>query len=104
MILVLAEHRDGVLNRATWEAVAAAQSLGGSVRVAVLGQDVSAIAGELAAAAVEAVLTVEEPALAVYTADGYTQAIAGLIAAESPTLVFAAHTYQARDVMPRAAA
>jgi electron transfer flavoprotein alpha subunit len=104
MILVLAEQRDGVLNRATWEALAAAQSLGGPVRVAVIGQDVSAIAGELAAAAVETVLTVEHPALAAYTADGYTQAITGVIAAESPTLVFAAHTYQARDVMPRAAA
>jgi electron transfer flavoprotein alpha subunit len=104
MILVLAEQRDGVLNRATWEAVAAAQSLGDAIRIAVLGNDVSALAGELAAAQVAEVLTVEHAALAAYTADGYTQALVALIAAESPSLVFAAHTYQARDVMPRVAA
>ncbi len=39
-----------------------------------------------------------------YTADGYTAAIAALITAEQPLLVMAAHTYQARDVMPRVAA
>jgi electron transfer flavoprotein alpha subunit len=104
MILVLAEQRDGVLNRATWEVVAAAQSIGAPIRIAAIGQGVSALAAELAAAAVEAVLTVEDASLAAYTADGYTQAIAGLIRAESPALVFAAHTYQARDVMPRVAA
>jgi electron transfer flavoprotein alpha subunit len=76
MILVLAEQRDGVLNRATWEAIVAAQGLGEPVRVAVLGQGVSALAAELAAAAVEEVLLVEDAALAAYTADGYTQAMA----------------------------
>ena len=31
MILVIAEQRDGRLNRATWEALAAAQALSGGV-------------------------------------------------------------------------
>jgi electron transfer flavoprotein alpha subunit len=104
MILIFAEQRDGVLNRASWEAIVAAQGLGEPIRVAVLGQGVSALASELAAAAVDEVLLVEDAALAAYTADGYTQAMAAVIQAESPTLVLAAHTYQARDVMPRVAA
>jgi electron transfer flavoprotein alpha subunit len=108
MILVLAEQRDGVLNRASWEVIVAAQALaadaGGPIAVAVLGHDVAGLASELASAAVDAVLTVDAPALAAYTADAYTQAMAALVAAETPRLVLAAHTYQARDVMPRVAA
>jgi len=104
MILVFAEQRDGVLNRATWEVVVAAQALGGSIKIAVLGAGLSALGAELAAAAVDEVLTVDHPALAQYTADGYTQAMASVIGREQPTLVFAAHTYQTRDVMPRVAA
>ena len=45
MILVVAEHRDGALNRATLETIAAAQQAGGPVKVAVLGSGVDAIAG-----------------------------------------------------------
>ena len=37
MILVVAEHRDGALNRATLETIAAAQNAGGPVKIAVLG-------------------------------------------------------------------
>jgi electron transfer flavoprotein alpha subunit len=50
------------------------------------------------------VLAVEHAALAMYTADAYTAAIAALVTAESPELVLASHTYQARDVIPRVAA
>ena len=104
MILVLAEQKDGALNRASWEAVAAAQALGEPVKVAVFGGDVGAAAAELAAAKVEAVLAVAHPSMATYTADAYTAAIAALVTSESPSLVIASHTYQARDVIPRVAA
>jgi electron transfer flavoprotein alpha subunit len=32
VILVIAEQKDGKLNRASWEAIAAAQQLGGAAR------------------------------------------------------------------------
>jgi electron transfer flavoprotein alpha subunit len=99
-ILVIAEQLDGRLNRASWEAVAAAQQAGGSVKVAVLGAEAAGAASELAAADVAEVLIVDHPALARYTADGYAHAIAGLISAEQPALVFLAHTYQTRDFAP----
>ena len=46
MILVIAEHRDGRLNRATWEAIAGAQQLaeGAPVHVVIAGADVSGAA------------------------------------------------------------
>ena len=104
MILVIAEQRDGVVNRASWEAIAAAQALGESIKVAVLGRDIAAAAAGLAAAKVDAVLGLDHDSLAAYTADGYTAAVAALVTAESPLLVVASHTYQARDLMPRVAA
>jgi electron transfer flavoprotein alpha subunit len=104
MILVIAEQRDGTLNRASWEAIAAAQTLGGPVRIAALGGPGASAAAELATAQAEALYAVEHAALAAYTADAYTHAIAALVAAQAPDVVIAAHTYQARDVMPRVAA
>jgi electron transfer flavoprotein alpha subunit len=102
MILVVAEQRDAKLNRASWETVAAAQRAGQPVKIVVLGAD--AVAAELAAADVAEVITVGHPALASYTADGYVQALAGVIAQEQPALVFLPHTYQTRDFAPALAA
>jgi electron transfer flavoprotein alpha subunit len=100
MILVVAEQRQGKVNRASWEVIAAAQQAGGPITVAVLGADIAGAARELAAAAVDAVTVVDSPALAEYTADGYVIALKALIGQLSPDLVFLPHTYQARDFAP----
>ncbi|MGE0447803.1 MAG: electron transfer flavoprotein subunit alpha/FixB family protein [Vicinamibacterales bacterium] len=104
MILVIAEQRNGSLNRASWEAVAAAQQLAGGdpVRIGLIGSGVDAPARELAAAG--DVLVADAPALAVYTPDGYALAAKALIDAAAPNLALLAHTYQARDVAPLVAA
>ena len=106
MILVIAEQRAGTLNRATWETVAAAQQVAGEapIRVAVPGFGVNALAAELARAKVLDVIAVEHPALESYSPDGYTVALAQVIADASPTLVFLPHTYQTRDFAPKLAA
>ncbi len=109
MILVVAEQRDGRLNRASWEVVAAAQRLaaktgGAPIKVALLGGDLAAAAGELSAAAVAEVLTVEQAALEPYTADGFVAALAQLVAGQAPTYVLFPHTYLARDFVPKLAA
>ena len=104
MILVIAEQRGGTLNRATWEAIAAAQQAGGPVKVAVLGSGVDGLAGELAAAEAQEVVAVDAAGLADYTADGYVAALAALIDQEQPARVFFAHTYQTRDFAPALAA
>jgi len=104
MILIIAEQRDGRLNRASWEAIVGGQQMGAEVKVAVPGDSVAAVAAELASADVAEVIALEDAALAEYTPDGYVQALAALIRAESPTHVLFAHTYQARDFAPRLAA
>ena len=45
MLLVIAEQRDGVLNRASAEALTAAQQMGDEVKVALLGAGLNAAAG-----------------------------------------------------------
>ena len=106
MILVIAEQRDGALNRATWEALAAAQQLAGGdeLKVALLGAGTGAAAQDLATAGVGEVLTVIDAALEPYTADGYVLALAHVIASASPQVIALAHTYQARDFAPMLAA
>ena len=106
MILVIAEARDGRLNRPSWEAIAAGQRLasGGAVTVAVAGGDVAAVASELAAAAVAEVIAVTHPQLASYTADGWVQAHRAVIADVKPEWVVLPHTYQTRDFAPALAA
>jgi electron transfer flavoprotein alpha subunit len=104
VILVVAEQRDGILNRAALEAVAAAQALGGPVKIVLLGSEATGAVNELARAEVTEVVSLEHAALATYTADGFVQALAAFITAESPSLVVFSHTYQTRDYAPRLAA
>ena len=103
MILVIAEQKDGKLNRATVETIAAAQQLAGGsmpIKVAVAGQGVSAVAGELAQLAVAEVITVDHAALAHYTPDAFVQAYVQVIEQAAPALVLMPHTYQTRDFSP----
>ncbi len=106
MILVIAEQRDGKLNRATWETIAAAQQLAGvmPVKVAVLGAATGGVAQELASATVAEVLVAEHPALEPYTPDAYASAARTLIESAAPTYVLLPHTYQTRDFAPLLAA
>lgn len=104
MILVIAEQRGGALNPATWETVAAAQQLDAPIAVAVVGAAVQGLTGELAAADVAEVLSVEHEALDPYTPDGFVAALAQLVEQIGPELVLWPHTYQTRDYAPALAA
>jgi electron transfer flavoprotein alpha subunit len=103
-VLVVAEQREGTLNRATWETIAAAQQTASPLRILVIGAGVERVAGDVASAECDGVTVVDDAALAHYTADGYVAALAGVIEQEQPSLVFLAHTYQTRDFAPALAA
>jgi len=108
MILVIAEQRDGKLNRATWETIVGAQQLakvsGAPITVLVPGAHAAGVAAELAAAQVAEILTVEHAALEPYTPDGFTAALQAVIGQVSPAHVLLPHTYQTRDFAPKLAA
>jgi electron transfer flavoprotein alpha subunit len=108
MILVIAEQREGKLNRATWETIVGAQQLasasGAPIAIVVPGANTSGVANELAAAQVKEVVTLEHAALEPYTPDGYTAALQDAIGQLSPAYVLLPHTYQTRDFAPKLAA
>jgi electron transfer flavoprotein alpha subunit len=105
MLLVIAEQHADKLNRATWETIAAAQQLaaGQPISVVVPGAAPS-VTKELALAQVAEVVTLDAPALAAYTADGFTAALESAIGQLSPSHVLLPHTYQTRDFAPKLAA
>ena len=104
MNLVIAEQRQGTLNRVSWEVIAAAQHMGGPVKVVVVGSAVGRVAADLAQADVAEVLAVDDPALEPYTPDGFVQALAQVVGAEGAEIVLLPHTYQTRDFAPKLAA
>ncbi|MDQ3804434.1 MAG: electron transfer flavoprotein subunit alpha/FixB family protein [Acidobacteriota bacterium] len=106
-ILVFVEHREGVVNKTSFEAVAAAQQLG-----AALGQQVTAVvlgtdatpANEVAGYNVARVVSAESAKLDVYTPDAYADAMEQVVRAASPQFVIMPHTYLVRDYAPKLAA
>ena len=103
-VLVVAEQRQGKLNRASWETIVGAQQLGGDITVLVPGTQTSAAANELAAAQVKEIVTLEHAALEPYTPDGFTTALQDAIGQLAPDFVLLPHTYQTRDFAPKRAA
>ncbi len=107
-ILVFIEHVAGHINRASYEAVRAAQLIGAQLNqetsAVILGQGVSTLAAEVAGKKLNRVYTVESDSLSSYTPDGYSIAFKQVIAQLQPALVLMAHTYEVRDFAPKLAA
>jgi len=106
-ILVVAEQREGKLNRVSFETVAGAQAIsketGWPVDVVLAGNNIGALAQDLAGKAVARVYVLEGEPLAVYTSDAYVFALKQFIQDKLPKLVLFPHTYQVRDFAPRLA-
>jgi electron transfer flavoprotein alpha subunit len=107
-ILVFIEHRNGVLNKTSLEAIAAAQSLASQppqdVSAVIPGADVAALAQEIASYDLAKVVTATNSKLAEYTPDGYTDAMESVVRKLDPQLVVMPHTYLVRDYAPKLAA
>jgi electron transfer flavoprotein alpha subunit len=105
-ILTFIEHKAGSINRSSFEAIAAAQTLGAELQqpvvIVVLGSDVAS--QEVAAYDVSKVLSAQNDKLADYTPDAYTDALEQVVKQVDPAFVFMTHTYQVRDFAPKLAA
>src|SRR5277367_944390 len=106
-VLVVAEQREGKLNRVSFETIASAQSIanetGWAVEVVLPGNNLSDPAAELSAKTTGKVYALESLALENYTSDAYVAALKHFIAEKQPKLVLFPHTYQIRDFAPRLA-
>jgi electron transfer flavoprotein alpha subunit len=107
-ILVFIEHVEGQINRASYEAVRAAQLIGAELNqetaAVIFGNGISALAAEVAGKKLNRVYTVESDSLNLYTPDGYSIAFKQVIEQVKPSLVLMAHTYEVRDFAPKLAA
>ncbi len=107
-ILVFIEHVEGQINRASYEAVRAAQLIGAQlnqeISSVILGHGIGNLAAEVAGKKLQRVYTVESENLKLYTADGYAIAYRQVIEQLQPTLILMAHTYEVRDFAPKLAA
>ena len=103
-MLVIGEQREGKLNRASLEAIVAAQGAGATVKVVIPGGNIGAAASELAGADVAEVIALQHDLLDQYTSDGFVQALSKFLGAEAADVVLLPHTYQTRDFAPALAA
>ena len=97
-VLVLAEHQGGSLADITFELLGKAKEVagasGGQAVVALFGNP--GLASELGAA--DLVLTMDDPALASYTAEAYEKALAHLVSERQPRLVLLGTTTAGLDL------
>lgn len=108
MILVFIEHKDCVLNKASLEALAAAQNIAKDLSLkvaAVIPCDKDcALAEEISNYDIEKVIVAKNEKLSPYTPDGYTDAFEQIIKKEDAQYVIMPHTYRVRDFCPKLAA
>jgi electron transfer flavoprotein alpha subunit len=104
MVILIAEIQQGRLNGASLEALAAALHLSQPVTVVLPGADTAAAAEVLSRFPVAEVIQLDHADLVSYTPDVMVAALQVLLETMAPSHVFSAHTYQARDFLPRLAA
>jgi electron transfer flavoprotein alpha subunit len=107
-IVVITEQRQGKWNNTSFETLVAAQQIaadtGSAISALVIGKGVANFAEDVAGKNIAEVLLVEHDLLEAYTPDGYSLALAQVIASAKPDLVLFPHTYQVRDFAPKLAA
>ena len=103
-ILVILEDNHGSVHKMSIEAIVAAQSLNGSISAIVIGKNHKDLASEVSNFNVKEVLTIDDPLVESYSADGYTELLNHIINQKKPDLIICGHTYQTRDYIPRLSA
>lgn len=107
-VLVIAEQRGSILKKVAFELLGAgaelAAALGGSVEAVVLGSGLEGLDGALAQRGAVKVYVADDPALANYSAEGYTSTLAALVEKVEPVIILLGATAMGKDLAPRLAA
>jgi electron transfer flavoprotein alpha subunit len=105
-VLIVAEHGNGALRKASLHALAAgrelARRIGGKLHVALLGKGLGKVAEELAAYGAD-VHVADAPALEHTLAESHAPVVAEIVRAVGAGYVGAAATAQGKDLLPRVA-
>ena len=107
-IIVLAEHAEGSVVKASLNAITAAKQLadkvGGGFDIALVGHNIDGISAALTAYGATTVYQVEDATFEGYTAQAYAQGYHKAIEASGASFVVAASTAKGKDCTPRVAA
>ncbi|MBU0496031.1 MAG: electron transfer flavoprotein subunit alpha/FixB family protein [Chloroflexi bacterium] len=107
-VLVFAEQRNGVLKRVAFEMLGLgaelAAALGSQVEAVLLGASVDSLPDTLAQYGATRVYVADDPALAVYSSEGYANTLAALIGKVEPGVILIGATAMGKDLAPRLAA
>jgi len=104
-ILVFVEQRNGVVRQASLQAVSEAhRQAGGDVAAVLVGSGIGDAAAGLGAFGAAKVFLADDPNLALYSSEGYGEAVAKAVESAAPDAVFFAGTAMGRDLAPRVAA
>ena len=107
-VLVFAEQVDGSFRKIAYEALSEgrrlADTLGETVTALVLGSGVNGIAGELGKYGADKILAGDDPALADYTTDAYTNVLFDVVKDNDPRILLLGASSQGKDLSARLAA
>ncbi len=107
-VLAITEQSDGVFRKITYEIVSEAKriadGLGCEVSALVMGSGVEGIAGELAKYGADRILVADDPALAEYMTDTYTNVAADIIGKEKFDFIVSGASARGKDLAARLAA
>ena len=106
-VWIVAEQRNGVLRKISFELAGAARKLadelGEEVGAVLLGSGVANIAGELAKYGVDKIYVADNPLFEPYTTDAHTEAIAKLVRENDPAILLLGASAQGKDLSSRLA-
>ena len=104
-VWIVAEQRDGVLRKISFELASAARKLadplGEEVCAVLCGAGIEGIAGQLAKYGVDKVYVADNPALEPYTTDGHAAAVAKIVKEKEPAILLLGASTQGKDLSAR---
>ena len=107
-IFVITEQHDGAFRKVTFETVSEgrrlADGLNTDLTTVVMGSGVENITGELEKYGADKILVADDPVLAEYTTDAYTNVLANIIKPLDPELIIIGASTQGKDLAARLAA
>jgi len=107
-IFVITEQQDGAFRKVTFETVSEgrriADGLNTDLTAVVMGSGVESITAELEKYGADKILVADDPVLAEYTTDAYTNVLANIIKPLDPELIIIGASTQGKDLAARLAA
>jgi len=107
-VLVVAEQRDGILKKVTFEMLGVgaelAVALDGTIEAALLGAGLDELPDALAQQGASKVYVTDDESLEVYSSEGYAATLAELVGTIEPAIILIGATAMGKDLAPRLAA